>query len=44
MTLGIDKRIDSVTKKEYGYIVRDLAVALRDGTAFSEVKGLSYRN
>lgn len=42
-TMAIDERIDGIARKEYDYIVRDLAVALRDGAPLSQVKGLSYR-
>lgn len=42
-TMAIDERIDGIARKEYDYIVRDLAIALRDGTSLSQVKGLSYR-
>ncbi len=43
-TLNISDKIDGVARKEYDYIVRDLAVALRDGQDLSSVKGLSYRD
>ena len=43
-TMGIDKAVDGIARQEYDYIVRDLALALRDGTDLSEVKGLSYRD
>ncbi len=43
-TLDIDTRIDGVARKEYDYIVRDLAIAIRDGAELSTVKGLSYRS
>ena len=42
--MGIDKAVDGIARQEYDYIVRDLALALRDGTNLSEVKGLSYRD
>ncbi|MBQ7857644.1 MAG: radical SAM protein [Oscillospiraceae bacterium] len=43
-TMGYSSRIDGIARREFDYIVRDLAIALRDGTALSEVKGLSWRN
>lgn len=43
-TLEYGKKIDGIARKEYDYIVRDLAFALRDGLPLSDVRGLSYRN
>ncbi len=43
-TLSIDASIDGIARKEYDYIVRDLAFALRDSKPLEEVKGLSFRN
>ena len=42
-TMAINPLIDGIARKEYDYIVRDLAFTLRDGRKLSEVKGLSYR-
>lgn len=42
-TLKICEKIDGVAKKEYDYIVRDLAAAILNENDFSEVKGLTYR-
>lgn len=42
-TMAISDLIDGVARREYDYIVRDLAIALRDGRALSGVLGLSYR-
>ncbi len=42
-TMAVDSRIDGVARKEYDYIVRDLARAIRDGAPLDEVKGLSFR-
>ncbi len=43
-TMVIDKAVDGIARQEYDYIVRDLAIALRDGADLSDVKGLSYRS
>lgn len=43
-TLELDFRIDAVTKKEYDYIIRDLAYAIKDNKDLSTVKGLIYRD
>ena len=43
-TMSVDPAIDGIARKEYDFIVRDLAFALRDGTDLTEVKGLSFRN
>lgn len=42
-TMAVDARIDGVARKEYDYIVRDLAEAIKNGTPLEEVKGLSFR-
>lgn len=42
-TMAIDGRIDGIARREYDYIVRDLAAALADGSELSEVRGLTYR-
>ena len=41
-TMAISQMVDCIARKEYDYIVRDLAIAIRDGKPFS-VNGLSYR-
>ena len=43
-TLKIDDSIDAVARHEYDYIVRDLAIAIRDNMDLSNVKGITYRN
>lgn len=42
-TLEMDSGIDGVARREYDYIVRDLAFAIRDGAPLETVKGISYR-
>lgn len=42
-TLNIDSHIDAVARHEYDYIVRDLAIAIRDRKDLSTVKGLTFR-
>lgn len=42
-TMEISESIDGIARKEYDFIVRDLAIALRDGNDLVTVKGLSYR-
>lgn len=42
-TMELNGKIDGIAKGEADYIIRDLAIALRDGIALSEVKGLVYR-
>lgn len=42
-TMAIDSAIDGIARKEYDFIVRDLAIALRDNESLTNVKGLSYR-
>jgi radical SAM superfamily enzyme YgiQ (UPF0313 family) len=42
-TMAITDAIDGVARREYDYIVRDLANALRDGTPLDDVRGLSFR-
>jgi anaerobic magnesium-protoporphyrin IX monomethyl ester cyclase len=36
-------KIDAIARREYDYIVRDLAIALRDNLDLSTVKGITYR-
>ena len=43
-TMAMSSQIDGVAIGEYDYIVRDLARALREDNALSEVKGLLWRN
>lgn len=43
-TLEIDSDIDAVARHEFDYIVRDLAIALRDGKEIQSVQGLTYRD
>ena len=43
-TMEISKLVDGLARREFDYIVRDTAIALRDGTALSEVRGLTYRH
>lgn len=42
-TMALDSRIDGIARHECDYIVRDLAIALRDGKPLSEVRGLTFR-
>lgn len=42
-TMAISDKIDGIARHEYDYIVRDTAIALRDGLELSTVKGLTYR-
>lgn len=42
-TLQISNKIDAVARKEYDYIVRDMARALRDGVSLAGVLGITYR-
>ena len=42
-TMGISELIDGLARHEYDYIVRDTAIALRDGTDLVAVRGLTYR-
>lgn len=43
-TLELNNDIDAIAKGEADYIIRDLAIALRDNKSLSEVKGLVYRD
>ena len=43
-TMAIDERIDGLARREYDYIVRDTAFAIRDKLDFSKVRGLSWRD
>lgn len=42
-TFAITDSIDCIARREYDVIIRDLADAIENGTDFSQVKGLSYR-
>ena len=42
-TLAMSEKIDGIARREYDYIVRDLAKALRDNAPLSDVRGLSFR-
>ena len=42
-TMGLNQAIDGLARHEFDYIVRDLAIALRDGTSLKDVKGLTFR-
>ncbi len=43
-TMAISDAIDGIARKEYDFIVRDLAIALRESKPLADVKGLSFRN
>ncbi len=43
-TMNIDKRVDAVARHEYDYTLRDLALALKSGSAIKDVTGISYRD
>lgn len=43
-TMAISDRIDGLARHEYDYIVRDTALAIRDGKNLSDVMGLTWRN
>lgn len=42
-TMALSSKIDCIACHEYDFIIRDLAIALRDQKPLSEVKGLVYR-
>ena len=42
-TLEINSEIDALARHEYDYIVRDYAIAIRDGLDLNSVKGITYR-
>lgn len=42
-TMKINEKIDGLARREYDYIIRDLAIALRDGVDLTSVRGLTYR-
>lgn len=43
-TMERDSRIDGVARREYDYIVRDLAAAIDSGAPLTQVDGLSFRD
>lgn len=43
-TLELDSRIDAVARREYDYIIRELAFSIRDGKELSQVRGITYRD
>lgn len=42
-TLELSDRIDAIARREFDYIIRDLAVCLRDGKDWTFTKGITYR-
>lgn len=42
-TLGFSDKIDAVTRKEFDYIVRDMAKCIRDGEDWTKTDGITYR-
>lgn len=42
-TLNINNAIDIVARHEFDYIVRDVAMAIRDNTPIFEVQGITFR-
>ena len=42
-TLSMDRRIDGIARREFDYIVRDLARAIQQNDSLAGVRGLSYR-
>ena len=43
-TLHISEDIDAIARKEYDYVIRELAQALRDGIPLNKVRGIVYRS
>ena len=43
-TMKISTKIDGLARHEYDYIIRDTAIAIRDGADFSVIRGLTWRN
>lgn len=43
-TMEISPLIDGIARHEYDYIVRDLAIAMRDSSDFAQVQGLTFRS
>lgn len=42
-TMDLNNKIDGIAKGEADYIIRDLAIAIRDNKPLADVKGLVYR-
>lgn len=42
-TMNLSDNIDCLARHEYDYIVRDLAIAIRNGVSFETVDGLTWR-
>lgn len=42
-TFSLAPNLDCIARGEYDYTVRDLALAVENGTPWSEIQGLSYR-
>ena len=42
-TMGLSPQIDMIARREYDHIIRDIAIALRDGTDPFAVRGITYR-
>lgn len=43
-TLSLSDSVDFIARREYDYIIRDVARAIKDGADFRRVKGLTYRD
>lgn len=43
-TLSLSDSVDFIARREYDYIIRDVAQAIKDGADFRRVKGLTYRD
>lgn len=43
-TLSLSDSVDFIARREYDYIIRDVARAIKDGGDFRRVKGLTYRD
>ena len=42
-TLNINKKIDAIARKEYDYIIRNMARALNESKSIDDIKGITYR-
>lgn len=42
-TMAMNSAVDGIARREFDYIVRDLAIALRDGSPLESVRGLTFR-
>lgn len=42
-TLNINNKIDAIARKEYDYIIRNIAIALDKSKSVYDIKGLTYR-